>query len=119
MHRDPKTNLLSIHRLVQLVLKHAMDETEQHTWAETAVRAVNSAFPYIEFENWAQCERLLPCAQICTTLIEKWKLEFEEAAYLLNQTASYLDEKAEYDQALPLYQRALAIYEKIRPVRLD
>ena len=113
VHRDPNTQMLSIHRLVQLILKQGMDETEQRDWAEKAVRAVESVFPYIEFENWARCERLLPCAQTGAALIEEWALEFAEAALLLNQTGYYLDDKAEYAQAKPLYERALAILEKV------
>jgi len=113
VHRDPNTQMLSIHRLVQLILKQGMDDTEQRDWAEMAVRAVDSVFPYIEFENRAVCERLLPCAQTAAALIEEWELEFAEAARLLNQTASYLHDKAEYAQALPLSERALAIREKM------
>ncbi|MEK8017271.1 MAG: tetratricopeptide repeat protein [Candidatus Parabeggiatoa sp.] len=113
VHRDPNTQMLSIHRLVQLILKQGMDETEQRDWAEKAVRALVSVFPYIEFENWALCERLLPCAQTGVALIEEWVLEFAEAASLRNQTGYYLKGKAEYAQAKPLYERALAIREKM------
>jgi tetratricopeptide (TPR) repeat protein len=113
LHREPKTKILSIHRLVQMVLKHEMAETKQRTWVEKAVRAVNSVFPEPEFENWAKCERLLPCAQTCAELIDEWELAFEESARLLNQTAYYLNEKADYEQAKPLYERALAIWEKV------
>ncbi len=103
----PTTKIWSIHGLVQLILKPGMDETAQRTWAERAVRAVESAFPDPEeLSNWADCERLLPCAQTCAELIEEWELEFEEAAHLLS-------EKAEYAQAKPLYERALAIREKV------
>ncbi len=115
LHREPKTKTLSIHRLVQLILKQGMAETEQRTWAEMAVRVVNSVFPdgNIEFSEWNLCERLLPCAQTCAALIEEWALEFAQAALLLNQTGYYLKEKAEYAQAKPLYERALAIREKM------
>jgi len=113
VHRDPNTQMLSIHRLVQLILKQGMDETEQRDWAEKAVRAVVSVFPSVKFETWARCERLLLCAQTAAALIEEWELEFAEAAFLLNQTGYYLNGKAEYAQALPLYERALAIDEKV------
>jgi tetratricopeptide (TPR) repeat protein len=115
LHREPKTKMLSIHRVVQLILKHGMDEAEQRIWAEKAVRAVDSAFPSgnFKFSEWNQCERLLLCAQTCAALIDEWVFEFEEAACLLHQTAFYLKEKAEYTQAKPLYERALAIWEKV------
>src|SRR5271165_7291960 len=60
LSRDANARTLEIHRLVQAVLKQAMDEATQRLWAERAVRAVNRAFPGVEFSTWAVCERLLP-----------------------------------------------------------
>jgi len=115
VQRNPTTKILTIHRLVQSILRHEMDEETQRAWAEKAVRAVNSVFPtgLVDISKWSTCERLLSCAQICAELIEEWKLEFEEAGLLLNQIAYYLDDKAEYELAKPLYERSLAIWEKV------
>lgn len=55
---------LRFHRLVQAVLKQAMDEVTQRLWAERVVRAVNCAFPKVEFSTWALCDRLLPQARV-------------------------------------------------------
>ncbi len=44
VHRDRETNTLSIHRLVQEVLKDQMNEGTQRLWAERTVRAVNRVF---------------------------------------------------------------------------
>ena len=63
---------------------------EKRQWAERAVRAVNGAFPAAEFANWAQCERLVPQALACATLIEAYGFEFKEAARLLNEAGYYL-----------------------------
>jgi tetratricopeptide (TPR) repeat protein len=114
VQRNPTTKILTIHRLVQSILRHEMDEDTQRSWAEKAVRAVNSVFPYPDFGNWSSCERLLPCAKTCVELIEKWKLESEESGDLLNQIAFYLrHSKADYESVKPLYERALAILEKV------
>ena len=78
--RDPRARTLSVHRLVQAVLEDGMDEESKKVWAERAVRAVNSAFPYVEHRNWSQCERLLPHALRCAELIEEYKFAFSEAA---------------------------------------
>jgi tetratricopeptide (TPR) repeat protein len=111
--RDVASKTLDIHRLVQAVIQARMSASEQETWAKHAVRAVNKAFPNIpEFQNWDLCQKLLPHAQICASLMEKHNFEFPEAASLLNETAIYLDDRALYAEAEPLYQRALAIYEK-------
>jgi NB-ARC domain len=60
LRRDPNARTLAIHRLVQGVLKQGMDEVMQRLWAERAVRALDLAFPDVEFSTWAACERLLP-----------------------------------------------------------
>ncbi|MBV9038363.1 MAG: tetratricopeptide repeat protein, partial [Acidobacteriaceae bacterium] len=112
MRRDRGTKMLEIHRLVQAVLRQEMDESLQRIWVERTVRAVNLAFPAVEFSNWSACERLLPQASVCAQLISELDLRFEEAARLLNQTGFYLYERARYNKAEPLHQRALAIYEQ-------
>ena len=78
-----------------------MDEATQRLWAERAVRAVNRAFPLVEFSNWAGCERLLPQAHACAELINQWGFEFPEAARLLNQAGFYLYERGRYTDAEP------------------
>ena len=107
-----KQGTLEIHRLVQIVLKQAMDHDAQRLWAERAVRAVNRAFPSVEFSTWTVCERLLFQAYACAKLIKQWGFGFLEAARLLNVAGLYLWERARYTDAEPLYKRALAIREK-------
>jgi len=113
VHRDSETNTLSIHRLVQEVLKDQMDEETRRQWAERTVRAINAVFPEPEYSNWEICRRYLLHAQACSMLIEQWKLLFTEAAILLNDIGSYLRERGEYEQVESLYQRALAICERV------
>jgi tetratricopeptide (TPR) repeat protein len=120
VERDPEAHMLSIHRLVQAVLKDAMDDQAQHQWAERTVRAVNAAFPRVEFKVWPRCQRLLPHAQACAELIEQWDLTFPEAAGLLINAGNYLVGRGQYPEALSLCQRALAIDEKVSgPDQLD
>jgi tetratricopeptide (TPR) repeat protein len=113
VQRDPESNTLSIHRLVQEVLKDQMDEETQHNWTERAVRAVSRVFPHPEYSNWDRCRRYLLHAQVCSTLIEQWKLLFTEAAILLNDMGYYLWQRGEYEQVESLHQRALAINEEV------
>jgi tetratricopeptide (TPR) repeat protein len=97
---------------VQVALKDGMDEATKRLWAERAVRAVNRAFPSVEFLSWPVCDRLLAQAQACAELINQWSFEFPEAARLLNKAGSYLYERGRYTDAEPLFGRALAIQEK-------
>jgi len=113
VHRDPETNTLSIHRLVQEVLKDQMDEEIQRQWAERAVRAVGTVFPYPEYTNWSICRQYLLHAQVCSTLIKQYNLLFTEAATLLHFLGYYLMQRGEYEQVESLHRRALAINEEV------
>ncbi len=110
--RDTVLNTYSIHRLVQAVIRDRMKDDEKRMWAERAVRAVNLAFPDVEFKNWHLCDRILPHALVCAGFIDEWNFEFKEAARLLNQAGFYQHARAKYQEAEQLFKRALAIYEK-------
>jgi Tfp pilus assembly protein PilF len=109
---DSDSQTYSIHRLVQEVLRDGMDADTQKLWAERIVRALNQAFPSVEFKNWPSCERILPHAKTAAKLLERWNLAFEEAARLLNQLATYCYHRGQYADAEPLFRRSLQIYER-------
>jgi tetratricopeptide (TPR) repeat protein len=108
IRRNADAQVLSVHRLEQVVLKDAMPEEQQREWAERAVQVVNAAFPG---ERWQVVDHLLPHALACASLIEQYQLASPETAWLLDRTATYLQDRALYRQAEPLFQRALAIYK--------
>jgi tetratricopeptide (TPR) repeat protein len=113
LKRDADNRTLSIHRLVQVVVKDTMEEAQQREWAQRAVNAVNAALPYIEFANWSLCDRLIPHPQACASLTKDWNIKSGDAVRLLNQTGYYLMERARYVEAEPLYKDGLAIKEKM------
>ena len=107
MRREPETNMLSLHRLVQAVLQDRMCEQTRQTWAERTVRAINLALPDVNnYSMWQRCQQCMPHAQRCVDLIEEWKMVSPEAERLLEQTGVYLRIQAEYKQASVLFQRA-------------
>ena len=111
---------LSMHRLVQAVLRDAMNEAERQCWAERAIRAVSAALPAVEHTSWSQWERLLAHAQVCAGWIEQYRSQFPQAARLLQQTGWYLTERARYSEAEPLLEHAYAISEREQgPEHLD
>jgi tetratricopeptide (TPR) repeat protein len=110
---DGESRTLSIHRLVQAVLRDTLEEEERSIWGERAMRAVNAAFPHAEHDTWPQCERLLPHALIATQYIETNQIISKEAGRLLHETASYLHDRARYPDAEPLYQRAVQVRERL------
>jgi tetratricopeptide (TPR) repeat protein len=113
LQRDPNQKTLTIHRLVQEVLREAMNKQAQRKWAERTVRAINRAFPDVtDVPAWPQCQRYIPHALACADLIRQYTFTFPEAARLLNQAAFYLHDHVSYREAEPLYQGALAIREQ-------
>src|SRR5438132_5131072 len=113
IRRSPEVKSLSIHRLVQAVLRDGMDKDTQRLWAERATRVVNRAFPDVELQTWERCQRCLPHVQTCVTYIEAYELAFPEAARLFNEAASYLVAHARYQQAELLLLRVLSIRRQV------
>jgi tetratricopeptide (TPR) repeat protein len=107
--RDGQRPILMVHRLVQAVLQDTMEADAQAYWAQRALLAVNTAFPHNEYTSWPQCEQLLPQALAVIEHVERFHIFLPEAGRLLNETASYLQDRARYTAAEPLYQRALAL----------
>jgi len=112
IRRNAEARTLNMHRLVQVVLKDGMDNQTQREWAQRTVKAVNAAFPRVEYRTWPRCQACLPHALACAALIEQHTFTFSEAAQLLNKAGEYLRDHALYAQAGALLQQALAIYEK-------
>ena len=113
IRRDSTTHTLTIHRLVQAVIKDEMGEETQRQWAERAVRATRQVFPFDEPPPWSRSQRYLPHALVCEELIKAWNLTLDEAAALLNNAGYYLKNRGQYREAEPLQQYALTIGENM------
>ncbi|GHO98729.1 tetratricopeptide repeat protein [Reticulibacter mediterranei] len=113
IRRSPDHHTLSMHRLVQAVLKSTMSQDEQRHWAEWAIQTVSYVFPVVEPTTWPQCQRYLPHALVCAELIKQWQIESIEGAWLLHTTGRYLNDRAQYAEAESLLQRALYTYEHL------
>ncbi len=106
---DADSPSYSIHRLVQDVVRAAMDDGTRRLWAERAVRAVDAAFPIVEHANWPLCDQLLPHALSVASWVERERMGFAAAGRLLDQTGYYLYERGQYAEAEPLLERAMEI----------
>lgn len=114
LQRGPDEQTLTVHRLVQEVLRDGMSAETQRQWMQRAVGAVEASSPYdcADFTNWSRLERLLPHAFICTTWIEQAHLVLPEASRLLDGTGTYLQSRARYEEAEPLRKGALVLCEQ-------
>ena len=112
VERNPADKTLDMHRLVQVVVRDEMDAETRRVWAERAVNALNQAFPWSKYENWAQCERLRSHGLAAAELVKSWRFDSQAAGDLLGKLGRYLYDRGLYEEAEPLYQRSLAIEEK-------
>ena len=113
LKRNAETHLVSVHRLVQTVLKDTIDAQAHRYWAERTVRAVYEAFPEPRFEHWRVCELCLPHALLAAELIEQYQFSFSETWRLLERLGCYLRDRGQYRQAESLLQRGLAMCEQV------
>src|SRR6266568_1480584 len=115
VRRNTTAQTLSIHRLVQAVIKDEMDEETQRQWAERVVRAAGHVFPFDEPAPWPRSQRYLPHALVCEELIKQWDTTLDEAAALLNNAGFYLKNRGQYREAEPLLEYALSLGELCLP----
>ena len=113
VERDPETQTLSMHRLVQAVLRDNLDEETQHRWAACAVRTLSVCFPDATVANWPLCQRYLPHALVCTTYIQQWAITSPEATTLLFQAGHYCYRRGQYPDAGALWKQALTVNERV------
>jgi tetratricopeptide (TPR) repeat protein len=112
LRREAGTKILSIHRLVQAVLKDAMDHETHRKWVEQVVMIVSSVFLPVDFTLWSRFERLLPHVRVCAASIAQERLVTSEAGRLLNRAGVYLLERARYSEAESFIHQALAIRQQ-------
>lgn len=110
IQRYPETHTLSIHRLVQAVLRERMGQHEQ--WQRRTIHLLSEVFPEISHHSWTQGARLLQHVLTCTATIPDETCN-EDLAEVLRKAADYLRERARFEQSEPLYQRALRIEEQM------
>ncbi|HEY6324969.1 MAG TPA: toll/interleukin-1 receptor domain-containing protein [Candidatus Cybelea sp.] len=99
-----------IHRLVALAALDRIAD-DRAAWQRCAIAAADAAFPAVRFENWAQCERLLPHARAALDALPQ-DTEFIPAARLAHECAAYLRERGDYSAAEMLANRELDILER-------
>ena len=104
---------LSLHRLVQTVVRARLDEDHNRTSAEAAVTILRRAFPPDSNfpETWPACARLAPHALAAAGHAEGLNVSPEVTAILLNKLGGYLRGRAELNAAHGTRVRALRIAE--------
>jgi transcriptional regulator with XRE-family HTH domain len=126
VHSNPKTGVLTIHRLVQAVIKDLLDQGTQRSWAERVVRAMCEVFPLIEGvevtewkERRAKCRLYFAHAQVSSELIRQWRMVFVEAARLLSKLGKYLEDISAFADAERVFIEALEIDKQLEGTDID
>jgi serine/threonine protein kinase len=120
VHRAAETKLLSLHPLVQAVLRDRMSAEKHQEWVERTVRAVNHAFPDIEeVHMWHRCQPAMPHVQACIALIKTYKLLSPEAVRLLYQAGMYFRIQAQYSEAEVLLEQAATMHKQQLPTQKE
>lgn len=107
LNRNAETKMLSMHRLVQVVLKDTLDQVSHRQWADRVTYLMHAVFPESGVSTWTQCQLYLRHAQACATLIEQEDISSVEALHLLEKVGRYLRDRGLYREALPLLERKL------------
>jgi tetratricopeptide (TPR) repeat protein/transcriptional regulator with XRE-family HTH domain len=113
VRRDRETRSLTVHRLVQAVVRGTLDHDERRSWAELAVATIDRALPDVQTATWRDWQRYVQQALQGAVLIDEWELETPEAAHVLDQLGWYLRERAQHPDSEALLRRSLAIRESL------
>ncbi len=109
---DDGLRAISVHRLVQEVVRHRLGENAADM-AALATRLVADAYPFDsdDVRNWPLCRRLESHAATILTVAPEAGEEARKTVRLLNQYALHLNARAEFAAAEPFMGRALEIDE--------
>jgi tetratricopeptide (TPR) repeat protein len=106
---------LYVHRLLQTVVRAALDGDAERTWAAAAVRLLRASFPTTskEVANWPEGQRLLPHVLAVANHGQRLDVKPEEWLWLLHHAAIYLWSRGQYHQALRLYEQTVTGFRRV------
>jgi tetratricopeptide (TPR) repeat protein len=112
VHRRADSTTLNLHHILQVVVKKDLTKQQQQQFARQVVRLVNASFPAVLFTTWQVCQRYMPQAQHCATLMRDLKLTLREGAQLLERLGFYCFQRGCYVEAETYLQQALSVYQR-------
>ncbi len=106
---------LFVHRLLQTVVRAALDERAKRVWGAAALRLLHAGFPHPsgEVATWPECGRLLPHALAAAHHSQRLDVESERRWALLNEAGVYVRSQGQSQLALELHEQALAGRQRI------
>lgn len=112
---DLTADHVSLHRLVQIVVREELDEESKKKFAAYAVSLLIPEFP-AEMDDvltWPRRSRLLPHALSAAGYTQSLGTVPDKTGLLLTGAGLYLNERGHFDEAKELHERALALAEPV------
>lgn len=106
LKRNPETSMLTIHRVVQDVIRDEMNEAEQRECAKRLGNSIRSSVLDTESKDWEVNARFT--YQICEVAVIIERFEYVTVP-LLNQIAHFLRNNLQLTAAESLFERVLKI----------
>jgi len=108
IRHNGEAQTISIHPLVQTVVKDGMAAQMKGLWAERAILLVYDASEKIELSDRSQYERYLSQVWSCVELVKQFHLESPQAAQVFDRVGRYLNTQFRYAEAEAFLKSALA-----------
>jgi len=113
IQRRTEDKTVSIHRLVQDVIKDQMNDATQFDWVRHVVWVVAQTLPRLEQATWKQYQRYIAHAIVCLQHIGEWQIYQQTTVSLMIRVGAYLHEIAAYTRAEPICRRALQLAQTL------
>ena len=113
LSRERASLTLSMHRLIQAVIKDEMTEEKQAYWSQMTLRIISKAFPFDEPAPWPKSLRYILHGLLAIEYIDQWDILPLEAINLFNTIGTYFYRRGQYSEAELFYQRTLATMEHL------
>ena len=106
---------ITVHRLLQAVVRDGLDEDAQRRWAGSALAAVTAGFPGDRDDPlaWPRCQRLVSHALAAAGHAERLAVDLDAVSLLLDRVGVYLERRGQYGSAVELLRRALVLDERL------
>ncbi|MBV8716088.1 MAG: tetratricopeptide repeat protein, partial [Chloroflexi bacterium] len=113
IRRDRRSHALSVHRLVQDVVRSGLSAEQHQLWATRAVAIVEHSLPDGDAYHFTSFPRLLPQAMAAITLINAWEMRTAEAARLTEQVGAYHHVTGDYSGSRRLLLQSLQLRKRL------
>ncbi len=100
LQRNIASRTVTVHCLLQAVLKGCLSEVTQRIWVARIIQAMSQLFPseQTQPDYWQLCKLLLPHALMCVTLGEQWGDNIVECITLMSHVTTYLSHLARFSE---------------------